>query len=127
MKVAERERALNIYRQARVETASPAGLVLTLMDACLIDMKKAMNCISEKDYAGANAGLLHAQDITYELRGALDLSMGSVALGLDTLYRFVSSSLLQANLKKETKPLDDALKAMTQVRDMWKEAVINHG
>ncbi len=125
--MANRERALNTYRQSRVETASPAELVLTLFNVCLRNMKEAMNCIAEQDYTGANANLLRAQDITDELRGALDLSTGNLAVGLYALYDFVYSCLLKANISKEIEPIDDALTVMTQIRDAWEEAVRSYG
>lgn len=125
--MANRERALNTYRQSRVETASPAELVLTLFNVCLRNMKEAMNCIAEKDYTGANDNLLRAQDITDELRGALDLSTGNLAVGLYALYDFVYSCLLKANISKEIEPIDDALTVMTQIRDAWEEAVRSYG
>jgi len=101
--------------------------VLMLYNSCLQNMREAVNCIETKDLAGANAKLLRAQDIVDELRGALNLSTGDLAVGLDSLYDFVYSALLKANLKKEAEPIGHALNVMTQLRDAWKEVVANHG
>ncbi|HHY17467.1 MAG TPA: flagellar export chaperone FliS [Firmicutes bacterium] len=122
-----REKALKAYRLSRVETASPGELVLMLYNGSLKNMNDALSCIDEKNYAGANTNLLRAQDIIDELRGALNIDIGNVAKGLDAIYDFVYSSLLKANLKKDTEPLEGALKVMTEVRDAWEEAIRNYG
>ena len=69
------DKALEVYRQSKVETASPAELVLMLYDGCLKSMRRAMQCIADKNYSGANESLIRAQDIIDELRVSLDLSL----------------------------------------------------
>ncbi len=125
--MAVRQKALNIYRHSRIETASPAELVLTLLNASLSSMKKAKTCIAAKDYVGANAELLRAQDIVDELRGALDFRIGKLAEQLGAFYSFIYLQLIQANISKETEPLDNAFKVMIQIRDIWKETIKSHG
>ncbi len=66
--VGDREKVLQAYKQSKVETASPAELVLMLYDGSLKHMRKAVEYIEEKDYQGANESLLRTQDIVDELR-----------------------------------------------------------
>ncbi len=124
--VGGKEKALQAYRQSRVETASPGELVLMLYNACIRNMRDALSCIGEKDYAGANNNLLRAQDIIDELRGSLNLDI-EIAKGLDAVYDFVYLSLVDANLKKDPQPVEGAVKVMAGIRDAWEEAVRNHG
>lgn len=125
--VADRQKVANAYRQSSIETASPAELVLMLLNVCLRSMKEAIRCIEEKDYTGANEKLVRAQEITDELRGALDLTVGDLAARLNSLYCFVYSCLLKANIRKESGPVHEAMNVMTQIRDAWQEAVRNYG
>jgi flagellar protein FliS len=126
-KATDRQKVVNAYKQSSVETASPAELVLMLFNVCLRSMKEAINCIEAKDYSGANEKLVHAQDITDELRAALDLSVGDLAARLNSLYSFVYLCLLKANVHKEAGLVHDAVNVMTQIRDAWEVAVRNYG
>lgn len=125
--VGGREKALQAYRQSRVETASPGELVLMLYNACIRNMRDALSSIGEKDYAGANNNLLRAQDIMDELRGSLNLDTGEIAKGLDAVYDFIYSSLVTANLKKDPESIEGAMKVMAEIRDAWEEAIRNYG
>lgn len=121
-----RDKVLQAYRQSRVETASPGELVLMLYNACLRNMKDAIACISREDVPTANSHLLKAQDIVDELRGSLNHETGEIARRLDSLYDYVYDCLLRANLRKDPRLVEDALKVMTQIRDAWQEVVVSH-
>ncbi|MBP8613983.1 MAG: flagellar export chaperone FliS [Firmicutes bacterium] len=125
--VGNRDKALEAYRQSKVETASPAELVLMLYNGCLKYMRNAVQCIKSKDYSGANESLIHAQDIIDELRVSLDFSMGEIADSLASVYDFVYSSLVSANLKKDAEQIQDTITVMTEIRDGWEEAIRSHG
>ena len=122
-----KERALQAYRLSRVETASPAQLVLMLYNACLKSMRNALVCIPERNYSGANSALIKAQDILDELRGALNHDTGGLAGELDSVYDFVYTLLVKGNLEKDTHAIEGAIKVMAQIRDGWEEAVKNYG
>lgn len=110
-----------------METASPAELVTMLFNVCLRNMREAIKCIEAKDYAGANEKLVRAQEIVDELRSALDLSVGDLAGRLYSLYNFVYSCLIKANIRKQTGPVRDAMEVITQIRDAWQEAMKGYG
>jgi len=40
-----------------------------------------------------------------------------------SLYDFMRERLIDANIRKDTKPIDEALEIMTELRDTWKEAM----
>ena len=120
------DKALEVYKQSKVETASPAELVLMLYDGCLKSMRRAMQCIADKDYSGANESLIRAQDIIDELRVSLDFGTGEIADSLASVYDFVYSSLVSANLKKDIEQVEAAITIMTEIRDGWEEAIRSH-
>ncbi|MFA6655131.1 MAG: flagellar export chaperone FliS [Bacillota bacterium] len=124
--VGDREKVLQAYKQSKVETASPAELVLMLYDGSLKHMRKAVEYIEEKDYQGANESLLRTQDIIDELRFSLDFNTGEIADTLYSIYDFVYSALVTANLKKDAEVLESAIKVMTEIRDAWEEAIRGH-
>lgn len=122
------ERALHVYRQTRVETASPGELVLMLYNEAIKDMKNAVALIGRKDIAGSGECLLKTEDIIDELRGSLNLSAGGdLARKLYSVYDYIYSRLVEANLKKASAPLEDAVKVMIELRTGWEEALGRHG
>jgi flagellar protein FliS len=126
--VAGRERALSTYRHMSVETASPGELVLMLYNESIKNMRDAATLIERKDLSGTSACLLKAQDIINELRGSLDLDAGGeLARKLASMYDYVYSRLVEANLRKSSPPIADAVKVMGELRYGWEEALHRHG
>lgn len=122
-----KERALYAYRQMSVETASPGELVLMLYNEAIRNMREAVGLIERKDVPAAGERLLKAQDIIDELRGSLDLSAGGdLASRLDRVYDYVYSQLVEANLKKASEPLEDAVKVLGELRTGWEAALGRH-
>lgn len=114
--------ALNQYKQNVVFTATPEELTLMLYDGCIKFMNMAKYHIEKRDIQKAHESLIKAQDIVYELRGTLN-DKYEIASNFRKLYDFVLDRLIEANLRKETKPIDEALEIITGLKDTWKEAM----
>ena len=81
-----------------VATASPVRLVTMLYDRLLLDLTRGADAQSVGDRAGANTHLLHAQEIVLELAGSLRQDEWSGAAALASLYTFMHSELVRANV-----------------------------
>lgn len=114
--------ALNQYKQNAVYTATPEELTLMLYDGCIKFMNAAKYHIENGNIPKAHESLIRAQDIVYELRSTLD-DKYEISSNFRKLYDFVLDRLIDANLRKETKPIDEALEIITGLRDTWKEAM----
>jgi flagellar protein FliS len=126
--MAGRDKALSTYRAMRVETASPGELVLMLYNESMRVMRDAQAAIDRRDVGSSSKSLLKAQDIILELRTSLNPAAGSeVAQNLGTMYEYVSSRLIEANVRKDQAPLVDAMRVMGSLRDGWQEALGRHG
>ena len=126
--LAGKDRALSTYRHMSVETASPGELVLMLYNESLRAMRDASAAMDRKDVGCSSKNLMKAQDIVLELRTSLNRSAGKeVASNLETMYEYVASRLIEANVKKEQVPLRDAMKVMGNLREGWQEALGRHG
>lgn len=114
----------NAYKKVDVETASQEKLVILLFNGAIQRAKEAKALIQEAqmDVQKIHDNLVRTQDIVTELRAALDMSTGEVAQNLNSLYEYCTHLLVQANIKKETKFIDESVDLMIQMRDMWKEA-----
>ena len=55
-----------------------------------------------------------------ELQSTLDMeSGGELAAELDRLYLFVRDRLVDASIKQDVKPVDDALRVLRTLREGW--------
>ncbi|MBE3519456.1 MAG: flagellar export chaperone FliS [Firmicutes bacterium] len=115
------KKALDVYAQSRVSTASPSELVLMMYDAAIKNMKAASEYIAKKDFSAANVAITRAEDIVEELRSSLNVDAGEVALALDSIYDYVYRSLIMSNVKKDAEILSACIKVLEQIRGAWAE------
>ena len=123
-----KQRALHTYRRMSVETASPGELVLMLYNEAIKTMRDAIGFINEGDPAGSGRCLIKAQDIISELRCSLDYAAGGdVAAKLGGVYDYVYKQLVEANVKKTTRPIEEALALVGEIRLGWQQVLNRNG
>jgi len=115
--------AYQAYKSVQVNTASQGELIIMLFDGAVRMATQADHYIEQGNIAGANEKLLRVQDIMFELISALNMDTGEIAKNLYQLYDFVNQLLIKANVTKDREPLQQALKLLTELRDMWREVV----
>jgi flagellar protein FliS len=112
------------YIEQMVLTASPAKLIELLLQKAISVIDEAKNYIDEKDYNNANAKIVRAQDIVMELNLALDIEKGGeIAKNLRALYNYMYRTLVEANIKKDKKMLDDVKSLLEDLLSTWREAM----
>lgn len=109
------------YRQTRIQTASPLELVIMMYDGAIRFINQAKKVLAEKDYVTANKALQRAQDIIDELNISLNPEAGEIAANLRSLYVYINQRLIEANMKKDGKILDEVLQLLTTLRSSWTE------
>ncbi|MEY8417350.1 flagellar export chaperone FliS [Tissierella praeacuta] len=114
--------ALNKYKQNSVSTATPEELTLMLYDGAIKFMNIGKYSIENKDLEKAHSSLIRAQDIILELNYSLDMNY-DISKELRELYSFILSKLVDANINKNTKAIDEALVIVNDMRDTWKEVM----
>lgn len=110
------------YVRDTVETVSPARLVVMLYERCCRDLRVAADALDAGDLPTAHENLVHAQEIVAELHAGLDLGAWEHAAALGDLYHWVMGLLVDANVRKDRRPVDEALAVMEPLRDTWREA-----
>lgn len=108
------------YSTRKVETATPAELTLMLYEGAIKFCNIAMSAIEKKDYEKANTNIQKARRIVVELQTTLDHKY-KVAEDFDVIYDYIFRKLVQANVKKDTEILEEALVELRELRDAWKE------
>lgn len=112
------------YRKIATQTAPPGQLVLMLFDGAIRSLDRALLGFDHTDIGQRNAtihnNLQQAVDILRELNCSLDLeSGGQLALTLRNLYTYFERRLIESNLKKSRKGIEEVLPMLRQLRDAW--------
>lgn len=112
----------NQYKENSIKTASPQELTLMLYNGALKFMNQGKLFIEQKNIAGANESLKRAQDIIHELNSTLDMNY-DISQNLRSIYTYIIEQLVEANITKNPKHIDEAQGMVTELRDTWKEAM----
>ena len=111
------------YRQTQVETAGPLELIIMMYDGAIRFCNQAKGAIKRiiiMKLTACSAGA----DIVDELNFSLNMEAGEIANRLRSLYDFINSKLIEANVNKilllSTKWLNSF-----ELRSSWSE--LQHG
>lgn len=116
---------VNAYAKVGVETgvtsASPHQLIVMLFDGALRAIGAAINHMKAGQIAPKGEQISKAiLIIDSGLRAALDKKAGGeIAEGLDALYEYMGTRLLQANLKNDVTILEEVQRLLSDLRTTW--------
>jgi flagellar protein FliS len=111
------------YQRTQAETASPGELIVMMYNGALRFLIAARQRLDAQDMAGAHASLLRAQDVVAELMVSVDVSIGQVGRNLYDLYEFMHRRLIQANVHKDTAPIDEVVALLRELLPAWEQAI----
>ncbi|BDR75928.1 flagellar export chaperone FliS [Clostridium tetani] len=115
--------AYNTYKTNSVNYASKEQLLLMVLDGAVKFSKIAKQGIEEKDIVKAHQNIIKTQNIFYELMATLDVEQGGQwAENLMRIYDFIVQKLLEANIKKDVKVMNEIIPLIEDIRDTWHEA-----
>ncbi|MEK3772576.1 flagellar export chaperone FliS [Paenibacillus sp. FSL R5-0887] len=109
------------YQQTQLHTASPAQLLLMLYDGAIRFSRVGISAIQEKNYEKANINLCKAQAVIHELIAALNYDY-PIAKTLYQVYEYMIHQLISANMKKITRPADEVVSYLLELREAWDAA-----
>ncbi len=113
---------INNYQKVQVTTADRLKLVVMLYDGAISYLKTAIKYINENDMAAKGIYISKAQDIIDELNNSLNMNEGGeIASTLRKIYNFLYFYLVKANLKKDTKMIQEVIDILSSLRDAWDE------
>lgn len=102
---------------------SPQEITALLYEACLTNLEESIDDINNKDYVIANKKLQKANDILHRLGAGLNYEAGIIADQLDALYNYMADKVVEANYKKDTKLIEEAIKSLEPIALAWNEAL----
>ncbi|MEV4132501.1 flagellar export chaperone FliS [Dactylosporangium sp. NPDC049742] len=112
----------NRYVSDSVATAPPSRLLVMLYDRLVLDLMIAGQSLEAGDRPTASARIQHAQEIIMELRATLDPTAWSGGPGLASLYSYLITELVQANVTGDRSKVEAVQSFAEQLRDAWREA-----
>lgn len=112
----------NAYKANSVNYASKEQLLLMLVDGAVKFSKIGRQAILDNDIKRAHGAIIKTQDIFTELRASLDINAGEWAKQMFEIYGFINEKLMEANIKKEVKIIDEIIPLIEEIRDIWYEA-----
>lgn len=112
------------YRAVKIQTASPAQIMIMLYDGAIRFALIAKKKIEEKDYAAKGTYIGKVQAIISELMSSLDFSIApELCTQLEQLYIYMMEQLTDANLNLKVDNLDVVVRLLRTLRDGWSEAL----
>jgi len=111
---------LNAYRKTEVQSRTPLELVVMLYDGALRFIGVARDAIGRGDIRARAEATSRALAIISELQSTLDVERGGeLATSLDDMYRYLTQRIVQATVKNDAAPLDEARRLLETLRDGW--------
>lgn len=109
-----------VNTKAQVMEASPHRLIQMLMEGGLSRLAQAKGAMEREQTALKGDLISKAIAIICGLREGLDLEKGGeVASNLDRLYEFMVMRLIEANVKNESKIIDEVADLLRNVKMGW--------
>ncbi len=107
-------------RKADVAAASPHRLIQMLMEGALEKIAIARGHMERKEIAEKGKSISWAIDILEGLRMSLDQEAGGeLAANLDSLYEYMSITLLEANKDNSLAKLDEVSRLLKSIKSAW--------
>ena len=113
-------RGINSYRQAELQSRTPLELVVMLYDGALRFSGQAREAMLVRDIQRRRVNINRAMDIVSELQNTLDMDAGGkLSRDLDALYSYVRDRMLEASIRQDIRPLDEAIRILGTLREGW--------
>jgi flagellar protein FliS len=114
--------ARNTYQQIEIHSASGLQLVVMLYDGAIRFLGDAKACIQKRDLPGKAVAIDRSLAVLAELQSTLKLDEGGeLARSLDRLYTYITARILDASLRLNVAPLDEAIKLLSILNSGWTE------
>lgn len=108
------------YLRNKVLTASPRELRLMLYDGALKFCQQAIEAINAQDIEAGFEALMRAQKIVLELSTSLKHDVEpDLCAKLSALYTYMYRLLVDANMNRQTQPIEEAIRLLEYERGTW--------
>jgi flagellar protein FliS len=116
--------AKNAYVDSSVSTASPERLLVMLCERLVLDVQRAVEALRTGDHPASHDALMHAQEIVVHLRSTLKVEAWDGGPGLASLYDWLHSQLIRANVHKDAATTEGCLTIVEDLAAIWRDAAL---
>ena len=110
------------YNQSKILTASPAELTLMLYEGAVKFGNMATMAMEKKDIQKASDNIKKVRRIIEELNNTLDMKY-PVSKDFERVYQYILLRLVDANVSKDPKIMEEVVDHIRSMRDNWKEVM----
>jgi len=110
----------NAYKKASVNTLDQNKLIIMLYDGAIKNANFAVQYMESGEIEKVHDSLIKTKNIVTELLATLNMEQGGeIAKNLKSLYSFMFSQLIEANMEKKTEPVLTVIDLLKELRGAW--------
>ena len=110
----------NAYKKASVNTLDQNKLIIMLYDGAIKNANFAVQYIESGEIEKVHDSLIKTKNIVTELLATLNMEQGGeIAKNLKSLYSYMFSQLIEANMEKKSEPILTVIDLMKELRGAW--------
>src|SRR5574344_1911795 len=115
---------VNQYKQNEIETATPEQILILLYDAAIRFLIKAKQAIEEKNIQETHNNIVACENIILEFMSTIDMKNGGdLDQRLYNLYDYFYNTLVEANMQKDMRKVNEVLTHLKGLRETWQKAI----
>ena len=110
----------NAYKKASVNTLDQNKLIIMLYDGAIKNSSFAVEHMKSGEIEKVHNCLIKAKNIVTELMATLNMEQGGdIAKNLQSLYSYMFSQLIEANMEKKIEPIIVVIDLLKELRAAW--------
>ena len=110
----------NAYKKASVNTLDQNKLIIMLYDGAIKNANFAVEYMKSGEIEKVHDSLIKTKNIVTELLATLNMEHGGeIAKNLKSLYSYMFSLLIEANMDKKSKPVLTVIDLLKELRGAW--------
>ena len=110
----------NAYKKASVNTLDQNKLIIMLYDGAIKNASFAVEHMKSGQIEKVHECLIKTKNIVTELMATLNMDRGGdIAKNLQSLYSYMFSQLIEANMNKKTEPVVIVIDLLKELRAAW--------
>ena len=110
----------NAYKKASVNTLDQTKLIIMLYDGAIKNANFAVEHMKSGQIEKVHECLIKTKNIVTELMATLNMDRGGdIAKNLQSLYSYMFSQLIEANMNKKTEPVVIVIDLLKELRAAW--------
>ena len=110
----------NAYKKASVNTLDQNKLIIMLYDGAIKNANFAVQYMESGEIEKVHESLIKTKNIVTELLAPLNMDQGGeIAKNLKSLYSYMFSQLIEANMEKKSEPVLTVIDLLKELRGAW--------